>query len=276
MVRAVVPLLVTVALAAGPSAPGPPLRWVVFYGAEADPVAFAPYDLVVLDGDRHPPLGPLIERGKQVLGYLALCEVAEHRSYFEDVKAEGLLLGEHPTWRGSHYVDVRDPRWTRRVIEDLVPRLLRRGFTGLFLDTLDDAAMLEARPGGRGTRQAAVRLVRTIRRQYPSVMIMMNRGYDLLADVERHVDAVLAESLFGTYDFDRRRYHRVGAADTSHQLALLQAARARHPALRLFSLDYWDPDDEDGVAALYREARAAGFASYVATIDLDRIVHEPR
>jgi len=253
-----------------------PQRWAIYYAAEAEPIAFAPYDTVVLDGDRHPAVGPLVERGKTVLGYLSLCEVADSRAYFRDVEAEGLLLGEHATWRGSHYIDIRDARWSRRVIEDLIPRLVRRGFTGVFLDTLDDAAFLDRQPGRQGMREAAVRLVKAIRRHYPSLMVMMNRGYDLLPAVERDIDAVLAESLYGTYDFATKRYRRVAAADSATQVALLTAARSRRPALRLYALDYWDPADADGIASLYRSARSAGFVSYVATIELDRLVAEPR
>lgn len=253
-----------------------PARWAIYYASDAEPLAFAPYDTVVLDADRHPPIGPLIERGKTVLGYLSLCEVSSTRAYFADVQAEGLLLGEHPTWRGSHYVDVRDARWTRRVVEDLIPRLVRRGFTGIFLDTLDDAAFLDKQQGKRGMREAAVRLVKTIRRHYPDLTLMMNRGYDLLPAVERDVDAVLAESLFGTYDFSTRQYRRVVATDSAAQVALLKAARARRPALKLYSLDYWNPDDAAGVTFLYGQARDAGFISYVATIELDRLVPEPR
>jgi uncharacterized protein (TIGR01370 family) len=252
-----------------------PSRWAVYYAATAEPIAFAPYATVVLDADRHPPIGPLVERGKTVLGYLSLCEVADHRSYFADLRAEGLLLGENPTWKGSHYVDVRDVRWTRRVIEDLIPRLLRRGFTGLFLDTLDNAAFLDRQPGRRGMREAAVRLVKAIRSHYPDITLMMNRGYDLLPAVERDVDAVLAESLHGTYDFATRQYKRVAPADTAAQLRVLHAARARRPVLRLYALEYWNPDDADGIAGLYRDARAAGFETYVATIELDRLVPEP-
>jgi uncharacterized protein (TIGR01370 family) len=259
-----------------PSAGPAPARWAIFYAAAAEPVAFAPYDTLVLDADRHPPIGPLVERGKAVLGYLSLCEVSHNRSYFADVQAEGLLLGESPTWRGSYYIDVRDPRWSRRVIEDLIPRQLRRGFTGIFLDTLDDAAFLDRQPGRRGMREAAIRMVKTIRRHYPDLTLMMNRGYDLLPAVERDIDAVLAESLYGTYDFTSKRYRRVAPADSAAQVALLNAARARRPGLKLYALDYWDPADAAVVAQLYEAARASGFVAYVATIELDRLVPEPR
>ena len=40
------------------------LRWAVYYGAEARPEVFDPYDLVVLESFGHPPLQPLRDRKK--------------------------------------------------------------------------------------------------------------------------------------------------------------------------------------------------------------------
>jgi hypothetical protein len=55
----------------------------------------------------------------------------------------------------------------------------------------------------------------------------------------------------------------------------MRDAVRRGPRLRLFTLDYWDPEDSDGLAEIYRAQRCAGFIPYVATPDLTRIVPEP-
>jgi hypothetical protein len=120
-----------------------PMPWAVYYAAELPPSAFYGYDLLVFESDRHPALEPLVDRRKKVLGYLSLGEVNETRSYFAEVKAENLFRGENENWKGSFFVDVRDPRWTKRVIDDLVPEILRRGFQGIFIDTLDNPRHLE-------------------------------------------------------------------------------------------------------------------------------------
>jgi len=60
------------------------------------------------------------------------------------------------------------------------------------------------------------------------------------------------------------------------QVKLLQAVQKRRPGLKIFTLDYWDPADIAGVTRIYREQRANGFEPYVATVELDRIVREPR
>lgn len=251
--------------------------WLVYY-ADAEPVeAFQPFDLLVLDSQFHPPLPVLRDRGKVLLGYISLGEVEQHRPWFDAVRAEGILLQENKFWPGSFFVDVRDRRWVKRVIEDLIPDILHAGFDGLFFDTLDNPLYLEESDPQTyaGMTEAAARLVRAIRLNYPTVPIMLNRGYGLLPEVETAIDMVLGESVYADYDFETQTYGRVEPALYQEQVDLLQAAKARRPALRVMTLDYWDPADRAGVAEIYRVQRANGFEPYVATIDLDVIVPPP-
>ncbi len=253
-------------------------HWAVYYSDKAAPEAFAAYDLIVLDSRQHPPLQPLLNRGKMLLGYVSLGEVERHRSYYGAVKAQGLLLAPNPNWPESRYVDLRDPRWVRRVLEDIIPAVLQRGFHGIFIDTLDNAAHLERMDPVRyrGMTRAAARLVRAIRHHYPRIVIMLNRAYEILPRVASDVDILLGESVLTSYDFRTKRYRRVSPTDYRRQVGWLKAARRRNPRLRILSLDYWDPTDTATVAQIYRRQRRQGFVPYVSIIALDRLVPEPR
>jgi len=254
-----------------------PIPWAVYYASELPPTAFYGYDLVIFESESHPPIEPLVDRRKTVLGYLSLGEVHETRPYFGEVKAEGLLLPENPNWPGSHFIDVRDPRWTKRVIEELTPTILHRGFQGVFLDTLDNPPHLERADAKAhaGMTEAAGRLVRTLRRHFPRITIALNRGYDIIPAVERDIDLVLGESVYADYDFVEKRYQKVGPELYREQVELLQAAARRQPKLRVLTLDYWDPADAAGIAEIYRVQTANGFSPYVATVELDRLVPRP-
>jgi uncharacterized protein (TIGR01370 family) len=254
------------------------IRWAAYYGQAAPLHAFEDFSVLVFDSDAHPPLAPLAARGKVVLGYLSVGEVASYRSYYAAVRAQGILLGENSTWKGSFFVDVRDSRWTRRILDELIPQILQRGFAGLFLDTLDDAAHLErTNPRAhRGMSAAAADLVTAIRGRFPHIKIMLNRAYDLLPSVDRHIDYALGESVYADYDFETKRYQLVPRALYEQQVRILQSARQRRPQLQVLTLDYWDPADRAGVARIYAEQRSNGFHPYVATVELDRVVPEPR
>jgi polysaccharide biosynthesis protein PelA len=253
-------------------------RWAVYYSDQVAAEELRDYNLLVFDSGRHPPLPPLAARKKVLLGYLSLGEVNAQRPYFQSALQAGFLLGENPSWPGSRYVDVRDRRWREMVIRKLAPEILAQGFQGLFLDTLDDPAELERRDPEvyRGMAAAAAELVKALRYGFPSIKIMMNRGYDILPEVAGVIDMELGESVYATYDFNRKVYQLAPAKEYGQQVQVLQQAKRRNPALGIYSLDYWDPADRMGIRRIYRQERANGFEPYVATIGLDRVIKEPR
>lgn len=248
------------------------------YSADVPSDALMSYDVVILDLLHHPSLEALLATRREVLAYVSLTEMGRAHEAFADVEQAGLVLDQHPVWTGSQYIDFRSPEWTRIVVERLVPRALEQGFTGLFLDTLDDAEFLEAKDPERykGMRDAAIRLVRAIRQKYSDITLMVNRGYAVLPEIASSIDIVLGESVIGSFDGETGAFKRMSDADIDWQVGALRAARSRNEALKIFTLDYWDPKDEAGVARLYREQRANGFAPYVSTPMLDTVVREPR
>jgi uncharacterized protein (TIGR01370 family) len=254
------------------------VRWVVCYSDRPAAEDLAGYDVVVLDPDRSPAIAPIAERNRTILAYLSLTQMGTGRAQFRSLAAAGAVLEEHPFWKGAHYLDFRRPEWTRAVLEEIVPRILAAGFTGLFLDTLDDAELLETKDPVkfRGMRAAAVALVKAIRHHFPGIVLMANRGYAVMPEVAGSIDMLLGESVLSTFDSTMRNFRRVSPEDVEWQVNALRAARAVNPRLTIMTLDYWDPADKAGIRRLYEAERANGFIPYVSTPMLDTLVEEPR
>ncbi len=267
------------ALAASPpgTAPNKDLRWAISYAQHPRLEQLRSFDLIVLDSGASVPLSALARPGRDLLAYLSVGEIEQHRPYFNWAKSAGILLGENPNWHGSFYVDMRQESWRKRVMDELVPAILAAGFTGVFLDTLDDAPALEEQDPQSygGMKTAAANLVRSLRQSFPRMRIMVNRGYELFPGIAPFVDILLGESVYTTYDVARSGYLRVPAAQYEQQVRLLKQARQANPKLRICSLDYWDPHARNEIRRIYRVERANGFAPYVATRELDRVVREP-
>ncbi len=253
-------------------------KWVVVYSDKVTIDALIPFKTIVLDSRYHPRLQPLIDREKSLLGYISLGEVEKFRPHYKEMERQGILLGTNKNWPDSRYVDVRDPRWTRRVIEDLIPAILHKGFNGIFLDTLDNPSQLERENPAKykGMADAAVRLVKKIRQHYPRIVIMMNRGYEILPKVARDIDIVLGESVYADYNFKTKTYQLVPKTLYEKQVRWLKAAKTIAPDLKIFTLDYWRANDPQGIERIYRAQRRNGFDPYVATIKLQDVVPEPR
>ena len=251
-------------------------RFIVDYGATAGEWV-RNYDIAVLEPGHATGLAPVSVPGTILLGYLSLGEVHSGRDFFAQADAEGFVLAPNPNWPDARFIDMRDRRWHARVVEHMAPSILAKGFNGLFLDTLDDAEFLERKEPARyaGMIDGAATLLRALRRAFPNVPLMVNRGYAVLPRAVGAFDMLLGESVLTTFDAGSGGYRPMTDSDYNWQLEKLREAKRRDPRVRLFSLDYWNPNDRAGIARIYAAERAHGLIPYVGTPNLTRIVPEP-
>lgn len=252
-------------------------KFAIYYSDKAPVERFNQYQLLVLDRQYHPPLKELSDNGKLLLGYISLGEIEQISPYFSLLKQRRLTLQENENWKGSYYIDLRNPLWQKIVIEEIIPNMMQQGFEGAFFDTLDSPLELErSNPARyRGMSDAAVHLIQAVRMNYPDLKIMINRAYPILPRIAFDIDMVLGESVAGEYDFDKKSYVPVEPSLYQLQVEWLQDIKQKNPQLQIYTLDYANTHDKKAVAALYRLQRANGFIPYVASVGLDELVDEP-
>src|SRR5699024_5207195 len=85
-------------------------RWVGVYTEKPKIDEFRDCGLGVPHRAHHPPLRPLLEQRKTVIGYISLGEVERYRDYYAEVEKEGILHEKNPNWPDSRFIDVRDQR----------------------------------------------------------------------------------------------------------------------------------------------------------------------
>lgn len=252
-------------------------RWAAYYTDRLPASAFNSYSLLVFDSHAHPELISLRYRDALALGYVSLAEKGDYRPWFAEMRRLGLLLKPVPGRESEYYIDVRKPEWAAMLTETIIPELLRQGFGGIMLDTADSAiALEEAEPVKyKGMKDALIRLIHVIRMHYPFLPIMLNRGFAVLPQAAADVDMVLAESIYSFYDAKTGKTHlqpQEHYASVTQMLKNLQTAR---PSLKIYTLDYWPPEDTAGQKAIYRIQRENGFIPYVSTPDLQSLLGEP-
>jgi polysaccharide biosynthesis protein PelA len=263
-----------------------PNGWVVYYGEALPAADFVDYDIIAFDSQNHPPLRTLINRGKTILGYMSGGEAEEYRKDFAEVKALGVLLEPNEKWPGHYVVDIRNPAWTRYLIENKIPEILFKRFDGIMIDTLDSPLHLEEIDPKKyaGMKEAAIAMIQEIRLHYPHIKIMVNRAFPILPEVAEPVDMVLAESLLTKAEEQpaeegaqpRTVYSLHSEEETASYHALIDQARQLDPSLQVYTLDYWDPADANGIKQIYTSQRQRGYIPYVSTPDLMKVYREPQ
>lgn len=258
--------------------PVKPETWVTYYGDALPAETFLDYDLVLFDSVSHPPLRPLQNRNKMLLGYLSIGEAEKYRNDFNEIKKLGVLLQENKNWPGHYFVDIRNPKWAKYLIEKKIPEVLFQRFDGLMLDTLDSPLYLgeEFPQQYPGMKEAAINLLKEIRLQYPGIKLMLNRGFEVMPEAADQIDMLLLESTLTDTDSNPKKPKLVPENIYQELVEEAKAAQKAAPNLKIYALDYWQPEDKEGVRNIYATQRGNGFIPYVATIDLQRVVEEPK
>ncbi len=193
--------------------------------------------------------------GNKVLAYLSVGEIAFDASYRAKAMERGLSLrGRNPVW-DSDIIDLSDGRWADLLVDEVATEALAKGYDGFLLDTLDSIAPAD--------RPAAVALVKRLRGLKPTGMIIANRGFDLLSDFDSMVDGVLAESVFGTFDFEQKVYRAVAPSETTQLINRLRSLA--QGGLKVYVLDYADPRDEKGAYRMAEQIQTEGWSAFVST-----------
>lgn len=148
----------------------------------------------------------------------------------------------------------------------MAPRILARGFDGLFLDNVD---MIDGRPRGltAGMRALVGDLASLAHRR--GGVLMAQNGEGVIGPMLGDLDAWNREDVSTSYDFARRRY-----LATPPRVRRDNAAALRRIARRVRLVTATDYTRRAGDASARRAiatACAAGAVPFVSDIDLERI-----
>ncbi len=252
-------------------------NWIVYYSNTHKSSEFSDYDVIVFDRDKHPPIQNLKAAGKTLLGYVSAGEAEKYRPDYKTIQDKNLLMEENPHWPGHFSVDVRNPEWTRYLVEDVIPSIIQRGFHGIFVDTLDSVEDLEVQQPQKykGMIKASANMIKTIRHHYPDLKIMINRGFEIMPYIAQDVDYLLLEGVMVNYDFEGGNHKLFPDHIYQEYVQKVKALKIKAPHLKVMALDYWHMDDTNMIKTIYKRHRQNGFLPYVTTIELDRLDKEP-
>lgn len=252
-------------------------RWAVYYGAEEPAEAFLPYDVVVFDAIAHPPLAPLKSPDRLVLGYISFGEEGTHHSLHVH-KKDGVRLEKNTFWGEQNYIlDLRSEPWAEDILKRQIPTILAKGFDGIMIDTIEApfAVTKTDTEANAEMKLSAIKLIKAVRQAYPEMPIMLNRGFDILPEVAKDIDMVLGESVTTDYDFTTGSTHFRSQQDQDYLVRVLGQATYQNKKLRVFSLNYWPPEQKAAIQQIYHMDRDKGYVPYVSTVDLAHHYIEP-
>lgn len=251
-----------------------PEKFAIYYGDKADAHALRSYDTLVFDAEQHPPLPPLRNAPRTILAYLSIGEVRDDQTQaLEKLKKAGALWGKNPHW-GSHYVDISHAVWHDDILNRQIPSIIAKGFDGIMLDTAD-SALAQGTARGVNNHHQLVTIICSINQHYPALKIMLNRGLDVIAPVAPCIDFLLVESAMINFDLALQAGKSYPQDILAQHVSFLQQVAQKYLDLKIYTVDYWNSKDVNGILHIYKKQRDWGFIPYVATPDLKQLLQEP-
>lgn len=200
----------------------------VCYNKEFPPISFAPFSLVTVDTS-YPAtdLEILRKSGKTAFCHLSLAKVTPKQGWFKPLAEAGALKKASAESEAQH-IDLDNPAWKNLLIQALIPQLIKKGFTGLYLDDLD--LIYQQMQHGRATA-----LISDIRKQFPQLKLIANGGLNFLPAFAPHIDYTLLENRFAN------KQKLISLHQLTNTLSLLEAGKKANPKLIACALDYFAP-----------------------------------
>jgi len=246
-------------------------RSTAFYYAPNPPVdVLSQFDRLVLEPDniKKAELHALSARGTRTYAYLSVGEVGPQRAYASAMKKQW-ILGKNPAWNSSVLDLASDD--LRRFLLDRVGRLQAAGYRGLFLDTMDSFNLVAKTELDRlAQRTGLVTLINDIAREYPGMLMISNRGFEVLDDIAPHIEAVAAESLYASWNNTTQQYTQVPDGDRQWLMGKLLHAR-NELNLDVISIDYLPPERRAEARSVAARIATHGFIPWVANPELDYV-----
>jgi len=241
----------------------------VFYGTNLPSDILSKYSRIIVESDNVKPeeLKALRSKGSYVYAYVSIGEVSPTRKWFKQIKKKW-ILGDNKVW-DSKVMDLASLGWQNFIIDSVVTPLWEKGYRGLFLDTMDSFYLFAKDEKQRKQQaDALAELLKKIHLRYPDMRFISNRGFEVVSSIGYQLEAVLAESLFASWDNVKKVYKETSKNDQEWLINKLNGIK-KELSIDIIILDYADPSDSRKMRELAIKIAKEGFIPWISVVSLD-------
>ncbi|RTZ65938.1 MAG: hypothetical protein DSZ29_03715 [Aquificaceae bacterium] len=241
----------------------------VFYGANLPTEILSQYSRIIVESGNVKPeeLTALQANNSRVFAYVSIGEVSPSRPWFKNIKKDW-ILGDNKIW-DSKVMNLASTGWQDFILDSVVTPLWEAGYRGLFLDTMDSFYLFAKDPKEQEKQaNALVALLQKIQKRYPDIRFISNRGFEVLPSIGDQLEAVVAESLFASWDNGKKIYKETSANDQEWLLNKLKTIK-NNASVDIIIIDYVEIGKHDDAKKVAKKIEKEGFIPWVSIPSLD-------
>lgn len=252
-------------------------KWACYYGDKPELLQkLENYNLVIMEPDIQNFTPP--EKTKtSYIGYVSLGEAERFRWYWYHIEGKEFILWENKNWKDDFIIDIRSIAWQNLLIDKIIPKILKKGYHGLFFDTIDTPIYLEEKDPEKykGSVMALGRLIYRIRKKYPDITLISNNGLRAIEHFGAYIDVFLIEGLNTTYDFNKKIYKAADVEWRNHRLSLISKNRELIKEKPVIVIDYLLQNQNKLRQLSLNICNENGLIPYHTTVDLHTLFPSP-
>jgi len=229
-------------------------KYAFVYSKNIDDSFISFYDKVIVEADEVDSSYAL-SYPKKMVAYMSIGEIEPWR---DRAYKRSWIISKNTTWN-SLVADLSSREYQTYLLKR-AEKLYGMGYRNFFLDTLDSYNRLKDRERRDEVKRGVVEFIKRLKEEYPDSKIIVNRGFEVLDEIYKYIDAVVVESLISGYDHSKKRYRDVSKEDREWILNHLK--RAKKLGLDVVSIDYSNKSPEKK-REIAREIRDLGVIPYV-------------
>ena len=241
----------------------------VFYGANPPTHILSQYKRIIVEPDnmKQKELLALRSRGSSVFAYVSIGEVNPSRKWYKKIKP-AWVLGDNKVW-DSKVMDLASPGWQNFLINTVIAPLWKAGYRGLFLDTMDSFYIFakDKKQQEKQTKALTV-LMKKINKRYPKMRFISNLGFEVLPSIGKQLEAVVAESLYASWDNGKKIYKETPINDQEWLLNKLNGIK-NELSVDIIIIDYAKPNNRIKAKLIANRITQQGFIPWVSIPSLD-------
>lgn len=242
----------------------------VYYGNDVPVEMLNQFDWAVVEAAHvsDEQFEALQKYGTTAFAYVSVGEAEHWRG--ADAAPKQALKARNENWN-SQAADLGHSEWGDYIVNERIRPLWQAGYRALFLDTLDSYRLFAKDDASAAEQQKAlVALIKRIRSEFPGVKLLLNRGFEILDQVQGEIVGVAAESLYKSWDARTQSYRDVKPDDTQYVLDKLTQVRDTYD-LPAIAIDYVAPADRDEARATAQRIADAGIVPWVSNGALNQV-----
>lgn len=240
---------------------------VAFYYGELWPIPeLHAYDVVVVTPQENMDPKVFDRSDSRLYAYVTIGEMDDDDPLTKSIPADW-VTARNTAWH-SAVMDMANPAWRAFLIKHYFAPLYKKGYRGFFLDTLDSYQLSKK---DKSSQEAGlVALFEELNQRFPDAGLIANRGFEVIPKVHSMVEAVVAESLYGSWDASQKRYVPIAETERAWLLAKLKQIKTAY-SLPIIVVDYAPPSNRPLARQLRDKIASHGFIPWVGSGYLDDI-----